>query len=1216
MNAAGPRGALAGALGWFQREPLVVALLTAFGVVAGLLVAPFPWDVAGLPRDPVPVDAIPDTAENQQIVFTEWPGRSPQDVEDQVTYPLTVSLLGVAGVESIRSTSMFGFSSIYVIFEEGYDFYASRSRLVEKLASLPPGTLPGDVSPRLGPDATALGQVFWYTLEGWTVPGEGEPSRPAGGFDLAELRSIQDFDVRYALASVSGVAEVASIGGHVREYQVDVDPDRMRAHGVTLDQVFRAVADSNLDVGARTFELNRAEYVLRGLGFLESVQDLESVVVRAAEGVPITLRQIADVGVGPAQRRGVLDKAGVEAVGGVVVARYGANPLEVIEAVKREIDAIAPSLPRRRLDDGTEVQVRVVPFYDRSGLIGETLGTLEHALRQQVLVAALVVLVMVARVRVAALVAGLLPLAVLGSFVAMRLVGVDANVVSLAGIAIAVGTLVDVGIVLMESVLQHLAPDQSPRERFRAVHRGASEVAGAVTTAVATTVVGFLPVFAMSGPEGKLFTPLAYTKTFALVASIAVALVVVPAAAYVLFRTARLRSTAGPSARIPSVVLALVAAVVLAGEWRPLGPAAGLGNLALTGVLLGVPLLGFWLVLRSYEAVLRFCLAHKVLFLSLPLLLVAAGGVAWLGFDRVFGWLPRSVALSRPAVDLRHAFPGLGKEFLPRLDEGSFLLMPIAMSHASIGEALDLLQQTDRAIRAIPEVDQVVGKIGRVDSALDPAPIGMVETVVTYVPEYATGERGEILTFAWDALSGRHVRDADGRLVPDDDGRPFRQWRDEIESPRDIWDAIASAARVPGLTSASMLQPLETRRIMLQTGMRATLGVKVFGPDLATLERAALDLERELARVPGVAPGTVVADRVVGKPYLEIDLDREALARYGLSVRAVQHAIEVAVGGRPLTTTVEGRERYPVRARYPRELREDADTLARVLVPTPTGAQVPLGQLADLRYAPGPQSIKSEDTRLVAYVLFDKAPGETSVELVERARSHLESELGAGRLELPAGVTYRFAGDYENQLHAAATLRLVVPVALFVIFLLLYLLFRSVATTLIVFSGVFVAWAGGFLLVWLYGQPWFLDVEAFGVDLRELFQVGPVALSVAVWVGFLALFGIATDDGVVLATYLDQSVARTRPTSVAEVREAVVAAGLRRIRPCLMTSATTILALLPVLTSRGRGADVMLPMAIPSVGGMLLVGITVFVVPTLYAWRAERAVRRSARDVR
>jgi Cu(I)/Ag(I) efflux system membrane protein CusA/SilA len=529
---------------------------------------------------------------------------------------------------------------------------------------------------------------------------------------------------------------------------------------------------------------------------------------------------------------------------------------------------------------------------------------------------------------------------------------------------------------------------------------------------------------------------------------------------------------------------------------------------------------------------------------------------------------------------------------MPPIDEGSFLLMPTTMPHASIGESRDQMQTMGMAIRAIPEVDLVVGKLGRAESPLDPAPISMFETVITYKSEF--------------------LRDpATGRRVLDDDGRPIRQWRDHIQGPNDIWDEILRAAEIPGVTSAPRLQPIAARLVMLQSGMRAPMGVKVQGQSLEQLERAGLQIEGLLKQVPSIRPETVVADRIVGKPYLEIDIDREAIARYGVNIQDVQDVIEIAIGGKTITQTVEGRERYPVRVRYMRELRDSIESIDRILVPAPDGAQIPITQLAQLRYQRGPQVIKAENTFMVGYVVFDKRAGASEVEVVEEADAFLRSKIASGELELPPGSSFRFSGSYEHQVRSAKTLKIVLPVALLIIFLILYLQFRSVVTSGLVFSGVLVAWAGGFILLWLYGQSWFLDFAVFGVNMRDLFSVHTVNLSVAVWVGFLALFGIATDDGVVMATYLDQSFADGRATTVEQVREATVAAATRRIRPSLMTSATTILALVPVLTSTGRGSDVMLPMALPSVGGILIVLVSLFVVPVGYCAVAEFQLRRA-----
>lgn len=1311
---AGRRTILGGIIWFCLQNKLVVFLLVLAIMGWGVMVAPFDWQVGSLPRDPVPVDAIPDIGENQQIVFTEWMGRSPQDVEDQIGYPMTVALLGIPEVKTIRSYSMFGFSTIYVIFNENAEFYWSRSRVLEKLNSLPAGTLPDGVQPTLGPDATALGQILWYTLEGQDPDGN-----PTGGWDLHELRTIQDWYVRYAVASAEGVSEVASIGGFVQEYQIDVDPDAMRAAKVSLADVFQSVRMTNVDVGARTIELNKAEYVIRGLGFIEQVEDIEKTVVKVTDNVPITIKDVATVTLGPALRRGALDKAGAEAVGGVTVVRYGFNPLEAIKNVKAKIEEVSPGLPSKVLIDYTRTtseqvdafrtahnlpsldgitpnhdpwvqhlrgtprgqwpdwittsQVRVVPFYDRTGVIYETLGTLNTALSEEILVTIIVILVMVLHLRSSILISALLPLAVLMVFIAMKTFGVDANIVALSGIAIAIGTMVDMGIILCENILKHLDEADPNEERDHVIFRAANEVASAVLTAVSTTVVSFLPVFTMIAAEGKLFRPLAFTKTFALAASVIVALTIIPPAAHILMgnrmKAGSLRKysmtalvAAGVLAvffvswwvgaiviglglyklletRIPtkynhyapyfaSAIAVLVVGFILTEHWLPLGPQKGLTrNLMFVGLLIG-GLLGFFTIFQRYlyEPILRWCLAHKLMFLSLPAGILLFGGSAWLGFDRVFSFIPTvasnvgieqsTIRESQPWTAASETLPGIGKEFMPPLDEGSFLYMPTTMPHASIGEAMDVLQLQNKFLISIPEVDSVVGKIGRADSPLDPAPISMIETFITYKSEYKTDQNGNRLKFRYEEEAEDYARDELGELIEDPHGRPLRQWRDEINSPDDIWQKITEAADIPGTTSAPKLQPIAARIVMLQSGMRAPMGMKIKGPDLETIERVALQIEGLLKQVPTVQASAVIADRIVGKPYLEIDIDRDAIKRYGLHIRSVQDVIEVAIGGRRITTTVEGRERYPVRVRYARELRDDAESLERILVPTPMGQQIPLAQLADIHYVRGPQVIKSEDTFLLGYVLFDMKAGNAEVDVVEDAQAFLQEKVDSGELVLPAGVSYSFAGNYENQIRSQKTLMVVLPLALGIIFLILFFQFKSVITTSLVFSGIMIAWSGGFIMLWLYGTDWFLDFSLFDTNMRELFQVHTINLSVAVWVGFLALFGIATDDGVVIASYLEDSFRRDRITDARHAREATVTAGLRRVRPCLMTTATTILALIPVLTSTGRGSDIMVPMAIPSFGGMVIAIITMLVVPVLYCSVMEWKLKLGIDDPR
>jgi copper/silver efflux system protein len=1220
---------------------LVAVLMLVLFIGWGTVNAPFNWDTGFLPSNPVAVDAIPDIGENQQIVFTKWDGRSPQDIEDQITYPLTTSLLGIPGVKTIRSSSMFGFSSIYIIFEEDVEFYWSRSRILEKLNSLPSGLLPEGVNPALGPDATGLGQIFWYTLEG-----RDESGNVTGGWDLHELRSIQDYYVKYALSSASGVSEVASIGGYVQEYQVDVNPELMRQYNIGLHHIVKAVKESNKDIGAQTLEINQAEYLVRGLGYVKSISDIENAVVTSEDYTAIRIKDIGKVSLGPATRRGLLDKEGAEVVGAVVVARYSANPMEVINNVKDKINELSAGLPSKVLADGRTSQVTIVPFYDRTELIQETLGTLNEALTLEILITILVIMIMVFNLRASVLISGLLPVAVLMVFIAMKLFGVDANIVALSGIAIAIGTMVDVGVILSENIIRHLDENKEKLPINNVVYNATAEVSGAIVTAVMTTIISFIPVFTMIGAEGKLFRPLAFTKTFALTASIIVALFLIPPFAAFLFRKKSIKSNfkyvlngvlialgivaivygywlgmiliafgitallnlqnklTEKQANLINIIISVSAIVFLLAEyWRPLGVDKSIfWNLIFVSIicfgLLGV----FSLFIKYYTRILRWCLVNKLLFLSVPTAIVIAGFFI---------------------------MKNTGKEFMPSLNEGSFLLMPTSMPHSGLEENKRVLQQLDMAVASIPEIKTVVGKAGRTESALDPAPLSMYENVIQYKPEYMLNENGERQRYKinddglFELKDGRFIANPNNtkdvilsaikssQLIEDNDGEFYRNWRPEIQSPDDIWNDIVKVTKLPGVTSAPKLQPIETRLVMLQTGMRAPMGIKVKGQDLKQIEAFGVQLEDILKQAEGVKDEAVFADRIVGKPYLLIDIDREKIARYGISIQDVQDVLKIAVGGMVLTQTVEGRERYGVRVRYPRELRANPTDLKQIYVPVEKGSPVPLSELATIKYEQGPQVIKSEDTFLVGYVLFDKMDGFAEVSVVENAQALIQEKIDNGELVVPKGINYQFTGTYENQLRSEKTLSVVVPLALVIIFLILYFQFRSVGTSLIVFTGIAVAFAGGFIMIWLYGQGWFLNFNVFGENLRDLFQMHPINLSVAVWVGFIALFGIATDDGVVMATYLTQTFDRNTPDNKKEVRASVVEAGEKRIRPCLMTTATTILALLPILTSTGRGSDIMIPMAIPSFGGMLIALITLFVVPVLYSWKAEVQLKRA-----
>ena len=1226
---------------YFLENRVITILILVLVVVWGISTSPFNWHGGIIPRNPIPVDAIPDIGDNQQIVATEWMGRSPKDIQDQITYPLTTSLLGIPGVKSIRSSSMFGMSFIYIIFDDNIEFYWSRSRILEKLNSLPPGTLPEGVQPALGPDATALGQIYWYTLEG-RDPATGKPT---GGWNAEELRTIQDYYVKYSLSAAEGVSEVASAGGFVKEYQVELNPDAMRAFNVSVMDIMGAIKKSNLDIGAETMEINKVEYLIRGLGYIKDVSDLEKAVVTVRDGVPVRISDVAFVNIGPGTRRGGLDKEGVEAVGGVVIARYGSNPLEVINNVKDKIKEMAPGLPQKTLPDGTVSKITVVPFYDRTGLIKETIGTLETSLSHEILICIIVIIVLVLNLRASVVIASMLPIAVLSTFIIMRYTGIAANIVALSGIAIAIGVMVDVGVVFVESIIRYMEmPENRGIRKGKAmvnlIYKAVSEVSGAIATAMITTIVSFLPVFAMEAQEGKMFSPLAYTKTYALASAFVLGLILLPTLSYILFSvridSKRIRKVlnyiliaAGvllsvlyssiPALGLTAVglnnllahrwkkpgisnyinigIALVVATYFLAEEWLPMGPQKGIiVNLLFVTGCIAIILALLWLLVIYYERILRWCLNNRWKFMLLPIATILCGILIW---------------------------KRIGQEFMPSLNEGSFLLMPTSMPHTGIEQNLNYIEALDKRLAAIPEVETAIGKWGRVNSALDPAPAQMFENTINYRPEYILNEDGKRERFKVNRKgeyllrNGGTYNPADGfrlipadSLIPDRKGDYFRQWRPEIKNTDDIWQQIINVTHLPGLTSAPKLQPIEARLVMLSTGMRAPMGLKIYGPDLETIEQSGKAIEQALKDVPSVIPSSVFYDRAVGAPYLEIKLNRDNMARYGVNVEDLQEILSAAVGGMILTKTVEGRERFPVRLRYARELRDNPEALSMLLVPTATGAQIPLKELADIEYARGAQMIQSENTFLVGYVIFDKKQGKAEVDVVKEATKVIEGKIQNGELKLTKGISYKFAGNYEQQERATARLMIVVPLTLLIVLLVLYFQFKTLTASLIHFSGVFVAFAGGFILLWLYGQDWFMNFSLARVNMRDLFQMHTINLSVAVWVGFIALFGVATDDGVLMGTYIHHVFLEKDPQTRHAIREAVVTAGLKRVRPAAMTTATTLIALLPVLTSTGKGADIMVPMAIPTFGGMLIQSMTMFVVPVFQCWWREGLLKK------
>jgi len=998
-----------------------------------------------------PIDAIPDLSDNQVIVFTDWAGHSPQEVEDQVTYPLTVNLQGLAGVRVVRSQSAFGFSMIYVVLEDDVDLYFARSRVLERM-NLLTSKLPAGVTPVLGPDATGVGHVFFYTVESAT-------------HSLRELRSMQDWFIKYQLNAVPGVAEVASVGGHVQQYQIDIDPNRLRLYNLPLSAVVEAVRRSNVNVGGNVLDSNGAWLIVRGVGLIQSIEDVKKVVIGASNGVPVYVEQVADVMLGNAFRVSSLVKGSKEAVGGVVVARTGTNTKQLIDAVKARITQIEGGLPPG---------VKIVPFYDRSDLIEQAVDTLRSALIEEIVLVTLAHIVFLMHFRSILIVTIPLPLAVLASFLGMYYAGLSSNIMSLAGIAIAIGVLVDAGIVVTENAFRFIEQrgiDTKNRTLvWQTVLESTRLVGRPVSFSMAIILLAFVPVFALTGQEGKLFHPLAFTKTFAVLTATVLAVTLVPVLCSLLLGGKMHREEDNPVMRV---------------------------------------------LRRLYRPVLEGALRHRVLTIVVAI--------------AVF-------------VGALLAGRTIGSEFMPALNEGDLMFMPIADPSISIEQNTQIAARQNAILEKFPEVSWVVAKVGRADTSTDPAPQNMTETVV-------------------------HLK-------------PRSQWRNGMTVDK-LRAEMGAAAQLPGVSSIWTM-PIINRIDMLTTGIRSEVGVKVFGTDLQVLEELARRVAETLRRVPGAS--NVYPEQVTSGQYLNIKIDREAAARYGLGVGDVQDVIETAVGETTLTTTIERRERFPVRVRYAPQYRADPRALGRVLVSAPGGAQVPLGQLARIENARGPAMISSENGLLVATVLLN-VQGRDVGGFVEEARIAV-----ARGVPMPAGYYAAWAGRWENQVRARQRLQIVLPIVLIVIFVLLYFTYHSALEAAHVLLAVPFALSGGLYLLWALGYNF----------------------SVAVWVGFIALFGTAVQTAVVMVIYLEEAVERKRAElggtlTRAALRDAVIEGALLRLRPKLMTVATVVAGLLPIMWSTKVGAEVMKPLATPVLGGMVSsLAHVLIVTPVIFFWLRER----------
>lgn len=1066
-------GVIAWVVDWSLRNRFLVACATF------LLIA---WGFQSLWH--TPVDAIPDLSENQVLVYADWEGRSPKEVEDQVTYPLSTNLQGLAGVKEVRALSMFGFSLLTVIFDDNVDNYFARTRVLERLGFLQ-GLMPSGVTPQLGPDATGLGWVYQYYLR----------VDHSGVQDAGSLRALQDYFVRYELASVEGVAEVASLGGYVRQYQVAISSEKMRHYNISLKQVMDALAAGNLNVGGKVIEENGMEFILRGIGLVQSVGDLKRIAVADKSGTPVYMEDIADVSIGGDFRRGALDVNGMEAVGGIVIMRTGANAMEVIRKVKEKIAGISPSLPQG---------VTIKSFYDRSSLIERTIETLKHALLEEMILVTLAHIIFLWHFRSILIVTIPLPVSILISFILLKEAGITSNIMSLSGIAIAIGVLVDAGIVMTENVIRHceLAERKAGRrltsqETMETTREAACQVGRPIFLAMAIIILAFLPVFALGGQEGKLFHPLAFAKTFAMIGATLLSVTLVP----------------------------VLCTWLVKGPFHPEGENVVMRTLG-----------------QFYKPVLLWALGNgrKVLLVAATLLAAAsllAFGVPRKLADPVEKWSP-SVAGNLPK--------GLGSEFMPPLNEGSLLFMPVLVPGTSLSGVKDIMSWQDKIIMGLPEVESAAGKLGRAESATDPAPVEMIETTIML--------------------------------------KPASEWRPGMTKDKIITELSEKLTAIPGYVPG-FLQPIENRILMLSTGIRAQLGIKILGNNPDELQKIAFEIERVVRNVPGAVG--VAASRTQAKPYVEIIPDRQALARFGLDLREVMDVVEIGLGGVNAGTTIEGRQRIPIQLRLERSARDDIERIGDILIPTAGGSSVPLSQVAKVVRTSGPGEIASEDGLLRVYVQANVKDRDLGG-FVQEVRERVEKEV-----KLPPGVTLRWSGQYENQIRAQKTLSVIMPFVLLIIFILLFIVFHSAAEAAHVLLAVPFALTGGVFLQAILGYPF----------------------SVAVWIGYIALFGTAIQTGVVMVVYLEEALEKKRREAgdsfgLADLKNAVIDGAMLRLRPKVMTVATIIASLLPIMWSTKAGAEVMKPIATPVIGGMASSLLHVLVVtPVIFYWLRARKMR-------
>lgn len=1196
-------------------------------LVAGYWASPFVDQTSCLFCNSVKVDALPEMGANQQIVFAEWLGQDSEAIDNMLAKPLSLHFTGVPGLKTVRSHAMAGHCSIYLIFEENIDFWSARKAVTDRFEAIEPSNFPPGVALSLGPPSTATGQIFWYTLEGRAADGS------QGGLDEYSKYNAQVDLVGPMLDSIPGVAEVAAIGAGPSHFMVMPRHERLLQKGIQL----QALQDSLVKAQKSIASMQLSEDEKRSL--------MWRIPVGTFNGAQVELHEVAELHKSYPHRHSILMKSGVLAVGGVLSLEKGADARQVLDAIHAKVAEInARGLIKTYvIGRQKEYTLQIIPFYDRSTFIEGSLSTLSDSLGLEILVTLIVILILAFNFRESILITGMLPLAVLFCFAMMKILNWEANIVALSGIAIAIGTMVDMAIVIQENIEAHLKKHASNPD-FRAIILEAClEVNTAVFTAVATTILSFLPIFFLSNSEGQLFQPLAFTKTFALLGALLISVFLLPmlnvwvianfrgevkflrrilpfsvigivvsalffgstyfieGLIFVLssisilalapMLKSRLSMRTNPFNNSIFLVLLILGLAFLFGKlWMPLGAASNLWlNVVVSGAVIGFMMLGFWMFMQAYPLFLRWSLRNKGLFLMLPLLAVFSGLLIWQGFAGVFGGiaglgdaLGLHVKESRfwDAASTRH--PGMAGEFMPPMDEGDLLLMPTLPATASMSQIAGSLKAIELRLQAIPELELIVGKAGRARSALDPAPLNMLEIMLRVKPEYAIDSNGNVQ----------------------------RQWRSQVHNKKELHEWILRAAYLPKVNNSPILQPIETRLLMLQTGVQARMAIKILGQDAQAIAQFAHAVAEELAAYAGLQQQSIFVDEAIAEESYSFSANPKHLSKFGITIGEIESQVASKTTGLFLEDLSNSETEFNIMVRDWNAKPKSYAELAGIPIILPSGSTLPLDSLVELKMNKAPKMLRRENGALVSYVLFEKEPGRDDRALASNLKTYLEEKIRTGAIKLPNDTHFSLTGDFENEIRAKDRLKILIPISILLIFMILYLQFRSFKIAGIVLSGVLVAFSGGFWMLWLYAQPWWLDFGILNGQIRDALAVEPVNLSIAVWVGFIALFGIATEDGVVLGTYIQQMLNTKRLENVADLHERILEAGQRRIRPCLMTVATTLIALLPILTSTGQGADIMRPMAIPLFGGMTMALLTLFVVPVLYAALEERKLKR------